>query len=41
MEARYLLYLSKRFGSIDSKRFKMLNLRLDRALREVSSRRGP
>ncbi len=41
MEARYLLYLSRRFGSIDSRRYKTLNVKLDRALREVSARRGP
>jgi len=41
MEARYLLYLSKRFGSIDSKRYRMLTVRLDRALRDVSGRRAP
>jgi len=40
MEARYVLYLSRRFGSIDSKRFKMLTVRLDRALRDVSGRRA-
>ena len=40
MEARYLLYLSKRFGSIDSKRYKMLTLKLDRALRDVAGRRA-
>jgi four helix bundle protein len=41
MEARYLLYLSRRFGSIDSKRYKTLNVKLDRALREVTARRAP
>ena len=40
MEARYLLYLSKRFGTIDSKRYKMLTVKLDRALRDVSGRRA-
>ena len=40
MEARYLLYLAKRFGSIDSRRYKMLTLKLDRALRDVSGRRA-
>jgi len=39
MEARYLLYLAKRFGSIDSKRYRMLTVKLDRALRDVSGRR--
>ncbi len=41
MEARYLLYLSRRLGSIDSKRYKILTVKLDRALREVSARRTP
>lgn len=41
MEARYLLYLAKRFGAMDSKRYRTLTIRLDRALREVSSRRTP
>ncbi len=39
MEARYVLYLSKRFGSIDSKRYKLLVRKLDRALHDVSGRR--
>jgi hypothetical protein len=39
MEARYLLYLAKRFGSIDSRRYKVLVVKLDRALRDVSGRR--
>ncbi len=41
LEARYLLYLCKRFGSIDSKRYKLLTVRLDRALRDVTVRRTP
>jgi hypothetical protein len=41
LEARYLLYLSKRLGSIDAKRYKMLSLKLERALRDVSVRRTP
>ena len=41
MEARYLLYLCRRLGSIDSKRYKTLTVKLDRALREVSARRAP
>jgi len=40
LEARYLLYLSKRFGSIDAKRYKTLSLRLERALRDVNVRRA-
>ena len=39
MEARYLLYLAKRLGSLDSRRYKSLTTRLDRAVREISSRR--
>ncbi|NIM01080.1 MAG: four helix bundle protein [Acidobacteria bacterium] len=39
MEARYLLYLAKRVGSLDSKRYKALTTRLDRALREITARR--
>jgi len=41
LEARYLLYLSKRLGSIDAKRYKMLTLKLERALRDVAVRRTP
>jgi len=41
MEARYLLYLARRFGAVDSKRYRNLSTRLDRATREVSVRGSP
>jgi len=41
MEARYLLYLSRRFGAIDSRRYKTLSVQLNRALREVRARASP
>ena len=41
MEARYLLYLARRFGALDTKRYRNLSAKLDRALREVSVRGSP
>lgn len=38
LEARYLLYLTRRFGAVDARRYKTLNQRLERALREVAAR---
>ncbi len=40
LEARYLVYLSMRTGSIDTKRYKLLARKLDRALRDVAGRRS-
>jgi hypothetical protein len=40
-EARYLLYLARRFGAVDSKRYRNLSTHLDRAVREVSVRGSP
>jgi hypothetical protein len=41
MEARYLLYLARRFGAVDSKRYRNLSTRLDRASRDVAPRASP
>ena len=40
-EARYVLYLARRFGSIDTKRYRHLSGRLDHALRELKARGSP
>ena len=41
IEARYLMYLARRFGALDSKRYRNLSLKLDRATREVAVRGSP
>ena len=41
LEARYVLYLGRRLGSIDAKRYRHLSGRLDRALRELHGRGSP
>ena len=40
-EARYLLYLARRFGAVDSKRYRHLSVKLDRASRDVAVRGSP
>jgi four helix bundle protein len=41
IESRYYLYLARRFGALDAKRYRALTARQDIALRELDALLGP
>jgi four helix bundle protein len=41
IESRYYLYLARRFGALDAKRYRALTARQDAALRELDALLGP